>query len=97
MRQPLGIVHVLVSSGEPPEHRLAQLSNQRVAAILARPGVGEGLSGQICQAKGIIEVSKGEQTSVGRDPRTVELQLQAGIEADPKSGPICFTRRTAHH
>jgi hypothetical protein len=26
----------------------------------------------------------------------VELQLQAGIEGDPESGPICFTRCTVH-
>src|SRR3954465_889874 len=76
---------------------LFTLSDRRVVAILASPGVGKGLSGQVCQAKGTIEVSKGEQTSVGRDPRTVELQLETGIEGDPESGPICFTHRTAHH
>ena len=85
MRQPVGIVHVLVS-GEPPEDGLAKLSDQRVAAILAGPGVGEDLSGQVCQAKRIIEIPKGEQTSVGRDPRAMELQLQAGVEGDPESG-----------
>jgi hypothetical protein len=35
---------------------------------------------------GVIEVSKGEQTSVGRNSRTVEFQLQARIECDPKNG-----------
>jgi hypothetical protein len=41
--KPVGIVHVLVP-GEPPKHGLAKLSDQRVAAILAGPGVGENLS-----------------------------------------------------
>ena len=95
MRQPVGIVHVLVS-GQPPEHGLAKLSDQRVAAVLAGPGVGENLSGQVCQAEGIIEIPKGEQTSVGRHFRTVELQLQAGIEGDPESGIVFFTRCTVH-
>jgi hypothetical protein len=26
----------------------------------------------------------------------VELQLEAGVESDPESGPVCFTRRSAH-
>ena len=93
MRQPVGIVHVLVS-GQPPEHGLAELSDQRVAAILARPGVGEVLSGQVRQAEGIIEVPKGEQPSVGRYARTVGFQLQAMIECDPESGAVTFTRCT---
>src|SRR3954451_24202457 len=38
--KPGGIVDVLVS-GEPPEDRLAQLSNQGVAAIRTRPGIRE--------------------------------------------------------
>jgi hypothetical protein len=95
MRQPLGIVHVLVS-GEPPEDRLANLGSQRVTAILTSPSVGESLSGQVCQAKGIIEVPKGEQPSVRRNSRTVELQLQAGVESDPESGIVFFTRCAVH-
>jgi len=43
MRQPLGIVQVLVS-GEPPEDRRANQGGERVAAILPGPSVGENLS-----------------------------------------------------
>jgi hypothetical protein len=95
MRQPLGIVHVLIP-GEPPEDRLANLGSQRVTAILTSPSVGESLSGKLCQAKGIIEVPKREQPSVGRHSRTMEFQLQAGIERDPESGIAFFTRCTVH-
>ena len=70
--EPVGIVHVLVS-GQPPEDRLGQLSNQGVPAVLAGPGVGKDYLGELHQAKGIIEVPKGEQPSVGRHLRTVEL------------------------
>jgi len=93
--QPVGIIDVLVSS-EPPEHRLVQLSNQRVTAILARPGVGKNLFGQVCQAEDLIEVSKGEHTNVGRHSRTMEFQLQVRIESDPESGIVFFTRCTVH-
>jgi hypothetical protein len=94
-RQPFGVVHVFVP-GQSPEHGLAQLRDQRVTAILARPGIRKDFSGQVCQAKRIIEIPKREQTSVGRDPRTMELQLQAGIKRDPESGITFFTRRTVH-
>jgi hypothetical protein len=67
-----------------------------VTAILTSPSVGENLSGQVCQAEGIIEVPKGEQTSVGGNSRTVEFQLQAMIKCDPESGPVCFTRCPVH-
>ena len=40
-----------------------------MTAILARPDVGEGLSGQVCQDEDVIEIPKGEQSSVGRPVR----------------------------
>jgi hypothetical protein len=95
VRQPVGIVHVLVAS-EPPKDGLPKLRDQRVAAILARPGIHKDFSGQVCQAEGIIEIPKGEQTSLGRRSRTVEFQLQAGIERDPESGVVFFTRCITH-
>ena len=95
VRQPVGIVHVFVA-GQPPQHGLAQLSDQRVAAVLARSGAGETLSGDRCQPKRLIKFTKGEQTGVGRDLGAVELQLQAGIEGDPESGSFCVTRRSVH-
>src|SRR4051812_27801129 len=95
MRQAVGIVDVLVAS-EPPEHGLAELRDQSVTAVLARPGVSENLSGHVRQAERIIELSKGEQTRVGCHPRTVEFQLQAMIECDPESGAVAFTQCTVH-
>src|SRR5215213_8195001 len=95
MRQTICVVHVFVP-GQSPEQGLAKLPDQRVAAVLARPGVGESRSRQLRQPKCIIEFAKGEQTSVGRDPRTMKLQLQARIERDPESGSVFFTRCTVH-
>ena len=67
-----------------------------MAAVLARPGIRKDFSGQVCQAKRIIEIPKREQPSVGRHSRTVEFELQAGIERDPESGIVFFTRCTVH-
>ena len=67
-----------------------------MTAILAGPGIGETLSGKLRQSKRVVEFAKGEQTGVGGDFRTVELQLQVGIKGDAQSGLVCFTRRTVH-
>jgi hypothetical protein len=82
--------------GQSPEHGLAKLSHQRMAAILAGPGIGETLSGNLRQSKRIVDFAKGEQTSIGRHSRAVELQLQTGIKGDPESGFAFFTRRPVH-
>jgi hypothetical protein len=57
--------------------------------------VSEIRSRQVREAKGIIEVPKGKQTSVGRHARTVELQLQSKIESHPESSIVFFT--PLHH
>jgi len=89
MRQPVGIVHILVPR-QAPEHRLTELANQDMTAVLARPGIRKDCSGQLRKAEGIIEIPQREQPSVGRDLGAVEFQLQAGIERDPESG-IAFS------
>ena len=93
--KPVGIVHVLVP-GQSPEHGRPALGRQAVAAVLAGPGIGETLSGQVCQAERIIEISKREQTSIGCHSRPMEFQLQAGIERDSENGTAFVTRYTVH-
>jgi hypothetical protein len=95
VRQPICVVYVFVP-GQPPKDGLTKLRDQRVAAVLARPGIRKDFSGQVCQAEGIIEISEREQPSVRRHARTMEFQLQAGIKRDPESGIAFFTRCTVH-
>jgi hypothetical protein len=95
VRQPVSIVHVLVS-GEPTEDGLPDLRRQGMATVAAGPGVGESLPGTFRQAEGIVEFPEGEQTSVGGDFGAVELQLQAAVEAEPKAGLWRFTRWVFH-
>ena len=95
MRQPICVVDVFVP-GQSPEHGLAKLRDQGVAAVLARPGLCKDFSGQVCQAERIIEISKREQTSIGCHSRPMEFQLQAGIERDSENGTAFVTRYTVH-
>ncbi len=66
------------------KHRLPELRCQGVATVPAGPAVGQHLPGHLGQAEGIIEFTEGEQPGVGRDLGTVEFQLQAAVESDPK-------------
>ena len=95
VRQPVRIVHILVAC-QAPEHGLAELSNQGVASVRAGAGVRQNVSSGLAQTKGIVEFAAGQQTTIGRDLGAVELQLQAGIERDPESGSVFFTRCTVH-
>ena len=49
------------------------------------------VTGQRGQAEGFVQCTIGEQTSVGRDPRTVELELQSSVEKRPQKPPIRLT------
>jgi hypothetical protein len=67
-----------------------------VLAVLAGPAVAEHTARHCCQCEGVIKVAIGEQTGVGRDPRSMELQLQATVEKRPQRSPIRFTLRVPH-
>ena len=95
MRQPVGIVDILVPR-QAPEHRLAELSNQGMASVRAGAGVRQHLSSGLAQTKGIVEFAAGKQPAIGRDLRSVELQLEATVERQPKINILRFTRRSFH-
>ena len=92
--EPLGIVDVFVA-GEAAVDRLAQQAQQMVADVLATTTLAEGRCGHRGQVEHIVQLAVGEQSAVGGDPRTVELELDAAVEGDPKR-PVRFTRRVRH-
>ena len=94
--QPVGVVDVLVS-GKPTEHRLAQHADQIVTTVLARAAVNQVLPRDSRQAERIIEFAIGQQSGIGGDAGTVELQLEAAVEIEPKSIGLRFTRWLHHH
>ena len=51
-----------------------------MASVRAGAGVRQHLSSGLAQAKGIVEFAVGEQTTIGGDLRSVELQLEAAVE-----------------
>ena len=95
MRQPVRIIHILIPR-QAPEYRLAELSNQGMASVRAGAGVRQHLSSGLAQTKGIVEFAAGQQTTIGRDLRSVELQLETAVERQPKINTLRFTRRRFH-
>lgn len=89
------VIDVLVSS-EPPEYRLPELGNHRVATIPACPGVGEDLAVQLGQAKGVVEFPEGEQLDIGGDLGAVECNPQIGASSFTRH-PISMHRAPNNH
>jgi len=55
-----------------------------MAAVPAGPRIGEHVRGHCAETEGVIEFAIGEQSGIGRDPRTMELQLHAAVEIEPE-------------
>ena len=94
--QPVGVVDVLIS-GKPTEHRLAQHADQIVPTVPARAAVNQMLPRDGHQAERVIEFAIGQQSGIGGDAGTVELQLEAAVEIEPESIGFRFTRWMRHH
>jgi hypothetical protein len=52
----------------------AQQTQQMVADVRAAPTLAKHRGGQDAQAKGIVQLAVGQQTTVRGDPSTVELE-----------------------
>jgi hypothetical protein len=93
--KPVGIVDVFVS-GDAAKHRLPKLSLQGMAAVLAGADIGEHLSRERGQAKGIVKFAKGQQSGIRSHAWTMELQLQPAVKTQPQIGRLTFTRCCFH-
>ena len=90
--QTLSIIHVFITANA-SKQRLAELTRHAVPSVLAGTAVLKNSPGNLCQAKGVIKLSIGEEPTVGGNLGTVELQLQSAVKIDPQRGLFAFTRR----
>ena len=91
MRQAQSVVDILVP-GKPPEHRLPQQADQRMAAIPAGACIGQHVPGHRAEADGVVEFTIGQQSGIGGDPGAMELELQPAVEIEPQRALDRFTR-----
>ena len=90
--EPVGIVHVVVAA-KASENGLTKLPDKSVATVLSTTGVRECVPGNLGQSESIIQFPVRQQSSVGRDLGTVELQPQAAVEIQPQWLAFGITRR----
>ena len=95
MRQPLGVVHILIPS-QAAEYRLPQQSGQKVAGVLSTATFRQRACGEIGQPERIIEFSVSKQSGVRGDVAAVEFEPQPTVEINPKGAVIRFTRWVFH-
>src|SRR5665811_2003391 len=93
--EPVGVVHVLVS-GKATEYRLPQHSDQIMPSVPADASISQIFPRDDHQAEHIIQFPERKQTSIRGDAGTVELQLEAPVEIEPRSVRFRFTRWVRH-
>src|SRR6266851_2219796 len=59
--QPLGVVHVLVA-GQPPEYRLPQQPDQKVASVLAGARLRQYLATACSESKNVVQLAIGKKS-----------------------------------
>ncbi len=91
----VGVVYVLMAT-EAAEDGLAKQSRHRVPAVLAGARIDRLMAGHVRQAERVIRLAAGRPSGVGGDSGTVELELQAAVETEPKRPVDRFTRRVRH-
>ncbi len=65
-------------------------------AILTGARIDRLMAGHACQDERVIKLTAGRQSDVGGDSATVERELQAAVEIEPKRPINRFTRRVRH-
>src|ERR1700730_12273181 len=83
LRQPLGVVHIFVSR-QPTVDGLSQQIGEWYLDVLAPPVAGEVLGEERTQHRAFIQPTHQQQAAVGSNPRSLEIDLQRGIEGELK-------------
>lgn len=68
--------------------RLAWQPGQSATAILAGAHIGQRTGRHVGQAQGVIQLAVSQQSGIGSNRRTVELECQAAVEIGPQSASM---------
>jgi len=95
MTRALGVVNIFIPS-EPTEHRLSQISDECMPAVLAGARVGEYIADHRGKADRVVEFPVRELAGVGGDHRSSKLEHQPAVEIESECLGIRFTRQVRH-
>ena len=90
LREALGIVEVFITR-QAAVDRLAKKVRQRQLRVLAVTGVGQVVGDELAQPESFIQLSDHQQTSIGSDLRSLEINLQGGVKRELKWPILCLT------
>jgi len=92
--QPIGVVHILVTS-QPAEYRLPQQPDQQVASVPASARLCQSLAAAFGQCEHVVQLAIRQQSAIGGDRRAVEPEHHSPVEIEPHfySVPHRFARR----
>jgi hypothetical protein len=85
-----GIVGVIITS-QTTVDGLSEQRDQMVSDVPARTAFLEIVRGDVGKAQGIIQLSDGQQSTVGGDGSTAKLQPDFGVELEPERGFFAVT------
>jgi len=66
------------------------------ANVAAAPAVAEHGHSQIGEAESVVQFAIGDQATVGRNARTMKLELDPAVETEPQRRLAAFTLRVRH-
>ena len=81
--KPLRVVEVFVAR-QAAVHRLPQQVGKRKLRVLATTGIGQMLLDQFSKSQPLVELAHQDQATVGSDARTLEIDLERGVEGGLK-------------
>src|SRR6476469_2613928 len=88
--QPIGVVHILVTS-QPAEYRLPQQPDQQVASVPAGTYLSQSLAAACGQCEYVVQLAIRQQSAIGGDCRAVELEHHSPVEIEPQRSAVRFT------
>ena len=90
LAQPLGVIEILVAR-QAAVHRLPQQVGKGQLSVLTLTRIRQVLFDQIAETQPLVQLPHQNQAAIGSDPRSLEIDLQGGVERQLKGLILFFT------
>src|ERR1039458_1424581 len=92
LREPLRIVQILVSCQATVDGLPQQIGGWQLS-VLAAPVLHDVAGNERTQSQTLIQLAYQQQTTVGSDPRALEINFQTGVKRELKGLILFLTHR----
>lgn len=91
MREPLGVVKILVARNAALDGLVNQ-AGQREPRALAAPRITQLLGDEFAEAQAFVQLTHENQAAIGGEPRSLKIHLQRCVERKLEWLVLFFTR-----